>query len=126
MSGVDWTPIERAAVRVRGVDPEFNGLLDVVVELSRTAPPEWCAFVERPVGVPTSLDMHRPKASGASVSIRPPDNELERYVEHLDECIAAANARYESEIVPRRRAQIAKREAETERIRAAADRASGL
>jgi hypothetical protein len=75
-------------------------LLDVDIDLTPDPPAEWARGFEHPVGVGISMSMHPPVLSGATVHIRPPDNELEKYVAHVDERIAAANAYYEREVLP--------------------------
>jgi hypothetical protein len=48
--------------------------------------------------------MHPPRLSGSDIYITPPDNEVERYISHIDERIAAANVAYEKHILPKVRA----------------------
>lgn len=96
-----WTRIIRSGrPRVRGVNAKYSGLLDVDIDLTPTPPAEWTRAFERPIGVGISLSMHPPTLSGATVHIRPPDNELEAYVKHIDERIAAANDYFEREVLP--------------------------
>jgi hypothetical protein len=40
--------------------------------------------------------MHPPRLSGSTIYIRLPDQEVEAYIEHVDERISAANAAYET------------------------------
>jgi len=99
----EWTPINRDEPRVEGVDPDAPGLLDVRIRLDAHPPDEWMEFFLRPVGVGISVSMHPPKLFGDEIRLRPPDNEVEKYVLHVDERIAAANKRFQSEVLPRRR-----------------------
>jgi hypothetical protein len=101
----EWTPIERAEVKVRGIDPEFSGLLRVEVALTPSPPAPWRTYFERPSGVSMSLSMHPPRLIGSMVEIRPPDNELEKYLENVDERIRHANERYGAEALPAIQAQ---------------------
>lgn len=50
------------------------------------------------------MSMHPPHLSGSTIYIRPPDRELEAYIEHIDERISAANATYEARFLPQARA----------------------
>lgn len=77
-----------------------DGLLRVTVKLSPEPPDDWCDRLSRGVGVPISPDMHRISAHRDTAYLTTPDDELERYVEHLDQRIEATNHWYETEIVP--------------------------
>ena len=115
---MEWEPIERGRPEVDGVDPDYEGLLRVRIDLSRRPSREWAEFFLNPVGVGISLSMHPPELSGSSISIRPPDTELETYVAHVDERIEAANERYEQEVLPTlRRAAETRAGEEEERTR---------
>lgn len=98
---MDWKPITRGKPQVKGVNSEYSGLLDVAIPLEGDIDINWAEFFENPVGVSISLSMHPPKLSGRTVYIRPPDEEVEAYVKHVDERIAAANARFQTEVLPK-------------------------
>ena len=61
--------------------------------------------------------MHPPSLVGSAVKITPPDDQLEEYVRHVDQRIAAANAYYEGEILPAITSEQAARQAEREDAR---------
>ncbi|MHB8382051.1 MAG: hypothetical protein ACYDC3_06890 [Candidatus Binataceae bacterium] len=96
----DWTPITRRELQVIGDHPDYPGLLQVVISLSEEPPEKWQEFFMNPTGVGISMSMHPPEISGGEIGISPPDNELERYVRHVDERIDAANQRYSREVLP--------------------------
>lgn len=100
-----WTPITREEPKVLGVHRQWKGLLDVRIRLSRTPPPEWGQFFAQGIGVILPMSMHLPELRGAEVLLRPPDNELQVYVQKVDERIQSANAQYEQLVLPRLRAQ---------------------
>lgn len=117
-----WKPVERTAVKIVGVDPQASGLLEVHIELDRDPPVEWAAMFDHPTGIGISLSMHPPRLAYDVVHIRPPDDELEKYVAHVDEQIGHANARYANEVLPRLEAQrVCERTAEAEQARRIAD-----
>lgn len=105
----DWTPIERTGVEVLGVDPDASALLKARITLSSSPPPQWKEYFDAPIGVQVDMSMHPPRLAGStldpSIFIRFEDDHLERYVQHVDERIAAANARYEETVLPRLRAE---------------------
>lgn len=98
---MDWKPITRGKPEVKGVNSEYSGLLDVAIPLEGDIDINWSQFFENPVGVPIPLSMHPPKLTGRTVYIRPSDEEVEAYVKHVDERIAAANARFQTEVLPK-------------------------
>jgi hypothetical protein len=106
---VEWQPITRDKPEVHGVNAQYPGLLDVSIRLSSYPDDAWSQFFLSPSGVGLPLSMHPPKLSGKAIFIRPPDNEVEAYVRHVDERLDAANRYYENTVLPRLRAQ---REAE--------------
>ena len=61
--------------------------------------------------------MHRPSINGNNIEITPPDDEIEKYVAHVDERIAAAIAEAQEQ---------ARKDAETEHVRRMADAQSRL
>ena len=97
---MEWKPIQREKPEVDRVDPDYEGLLRVRIDLNRQPPSEWARYFLNPIGVGISLSMHPPELFGSTISIRPPDNELAAYVAHVDERIEAANERYKREVVP--------------------------
>lgn len=126
----EWTPVQRVDVEVKGIDPEYSGLLNVVVQLDREPHTTWWSYFLRPVGVGMSLSMHAPEQGHGAIRLRPSDNEVEKYVTHVDERIAAANERYRTEELPRQRAEQERRNAEQadqeRRIDEASKRLKGL
>ena len=96
-----WRPIARGTPDVRGVHSEHSGLLIVRIDLEPAPDEAWAQFFQSPSGVGISLGMHPPRLMGRSIEITPPDNQIEAYVAHVDERIAAANAFYEREVLPR-------------------------
>jgi hypothetical protein len=113
----EWTPIRRSGHSIRGPDREEPGLLVVDLRLNKEPPAEWASFFARPVGVSTSSSIHPPSLVGSAVKITAPDAQLEEYVRHVDQRIAAANAYYESEILPAITTEQAVRKAEREDAR---------
>ena len=102
--GSTWEPIERVDVKVKGVDPDDTSFLVVEVTLSATPPGEWPHRFENPVGVEVPTSMRPPKVERSVVRFRVADDQLEEYVRTLDQRIAAANAYYEDDVLPARRA----------------------
>lgn len=96
-----WKPITRKKPMIDGVDPEAHGLLNVLIPLDCDPPDEWRCFFENPVGVTISLDIHPPRIKGDEIWIRPPDEDMERYIRYVDERIKSANNFYEKEVLPR-------------------------
>lgn len=127
---MNWKRITRGEVDVRGVNKKYPGLLDVRIPLSEVPPREWTGYFERPVGISISMSMHPPHLSGAEVVLRPSDDDLEEYVQHVDERIQAANVRYEREVLPQLRALEAQQQREAaeveSRLEAARKRAKKL
>jgi len=96
-----WTRIVRSGkLRVKGINPQYSGLIDVEIDLKPTPPREWADFFSQPFAVPTKASMHPPKLSGSMVMLRPPDNELDDYVANVDQRIEAANAFFERQVLP--------------------------
>jgi hypothetical protein len=85
---------------VSGIDPAYSGLLHVDMSLSRTPEPEWRQFFEHPTGVSISVSMHPPTVAGSKVLMRPPDDQVAKYVSQVDDRIAAANRQYEQVVLP--------------------------
>jgi hypothetical protein len=118
-----WEPIVAGRPDVRGIHPRYSGLLEIVIPLNFTPPEEWTKFFENPSGVSISSGMHPPHVSGDEVFIRPPDTDIDEYVNHVILRIKAANEWYEREMVPRIVAEESaveeKRNSEAERIESA-------
>src|SRR5437899_672855 len=96
-----WTRIVRSGQpRVKGINSQYSGLIDVEIDLKPAPPREWADFFSRPFAVPTSASMHPPKLSGSTVMLRPPDNEISAYVANVDARIEAANDFFESQVLP--------------------------
>jgi hypothetical protein len=74
---VNWEPISRTKVDVRGVHSQFPGLLDVRVLLSTNPPQEWSRAFDQGLGVSQRLSLPKPELTGGSVAIRCPDDELQ-------------------------------------------------
>ena len=71
--------------QVRGGNSEYSGLLDVDVPLSPRPDRYWTQiFNDGPPNVPFSISMRPPPLSGGTVHLRPPDNEVEKYIEYLE------------------------------------------
>jgi excinuclease UvrABC helicase subunit UvrB len=101
-------------VAVRGVHPGWEGLLDVRVVLNASPPPEWKNFFDNPSALGIRVAMHPPELVDREVKIRPPDEQLEAFVEHIDARIEEANRRYDAEVVPSLRKELARQKQETE------------
>lgn len=114
----EWTPIRRGEPRVLGVDREYSGLLNIDIPLEPTPPEGWADIFRSPPGVGISVSMHPPEINGRTISIKPPDDEVKKYITHIDERIAAVNQFYEAQVLPelRRRAE-RQAEGEAERKR---------
>jgi hypothetical protein len=117
--------VERGEPDVLGPDPAASGLLLIDVPLTPTPDRAWASifggssFFDAPPGVSLSVSMHPPRLMGAKVQLRAPDAEVEKYMQHLDERIAAANAEYAQSVAPEveRRKKAAAAEAERTRKR---------
>jgi hypothetical protein len=74
--------------------------------------------------------MHPPRLEGRTVRLTPPDQELEKYVEHVDACIANANEQFERVVLPQLREEAERAQAadtaRDQRIREAQARADNL
>ena len=93
--------IELGAARVIGTVPGTPGLLNVRIPLSQRPDQAWVQLFEHPPDVGRPSSMHRPRLEDDTIAITPPDAELERYMEHVRECVAAANAEYERSVRPK-------------------------
>lgn len=120
---MDWEPVTITGRKVRGRNNQYSGLLDVDIELSHRPPEVWARFFESPSGIGISISMHPPSLSGSTVHIRPPDDEVEKYAQHIEERVAHTNKWFEETALPqinaaeeRKRAEDA---AEAERLKEA-------
>lgn len=100
-----WEPLHRGAPEVNGVNAADPARLDVRIVLDADPPAEWSAFFLAPARVRVDPAMRAPEIAGRVIWLRPPDEELDAYVHHADERIAAANDRYRDEVLPRLRVQ---------------------
>jgi hypothetical protein len=98
--------VRRAATEVLGIDREARGLIRVRVRLEPSPDRQWAAIFggngawDSPPGHSFSLSMHPPRLSGSTVTLRPPDGEVEKYLDSLDDRIACTNRHYESVVKP--------------------------
>jgi hypothetical protein len=127
---MEWKPIGRGRPQVLGVHPQYRGLLEIEIELDSMPSAEWVQAFNHPAGVSMSMSMHPPRLSGSTIYIRPPDQELASYIEHIDERIAAANATYEARVLPQERAAALRekqvKEEETRRVEEARKKSEKL
>ena len=99
-------------MQVKGVDPEAPELLVVEVTLSAAPPGEWPHRFENPPGVEIPTSMLPPKVDRSVVRFRVSDDQLEQYIQKIDERIATANDYYADEVLPARLAVEQKKQAE--------------
>src|SRR4051812_39513571 len=96
--------VERGKPDVLGPDPTAPGLLLIDVPLTPHPDRAWAeifggsSFFDAPPGVSMSVSMHPPRLMGGKVQLRTPDAEVEKYLQHLDERITAANAEYQRRV----------------------------
>jgi hypothetical protein len=111
--------IQLGKPKVLGIDSEASGLINVEIELEPQPDGNWLnVFRDGPPGPMWPMSMHPPRLQGSKVILRPPDNEVEMYLNALGERVEATNAYYEREIAPRLRQQEERRKAdEAERQR---------
>lgn len=107
-----WIYVERINIEVEGIDPEESGLLQIRIDLNRVPEAEWQAFFESPAGGALPPSMHPPRLVSDAIRIRPPDDEVETYVEHVDERITTANEQYARQVLPQLQAEEADRDRE--------------
>jgi hypothetical protein len=96
----DWQRIELGEPKVLGINKDYSGLLEVDVPLTPAPDLHWVAVFDRGAGVPHSVSMHPPRLHGAGVRLRPPDAEVEAYMDALRQRVAATNDEYEQRILP--------------------------
>jgi len=89
--------------------------LNVEVSLEPEPDQYWTeTFISGPPGPMWSISMHPPRLSGGVVSLRPPDQEVDKYLAELNTRIENTNRYYAQEIAP-------KIKAEQERQKSSAD-----
>ena len=110
-TGSEWVPIERGKVEVLGTTG--TKLLDVRVHLNRAPEREWRQLFHNAI----LSTRHPPELEDTWARIRPPDNELEAYVEELDRRIALANEEYQQQVIPRLEHQAERERSEEEEKR---------
>jgi hypothetical protein len=99
------TEIQAGKPKVLGNDSQFSGLLNVEIPIEPHPDRYWTdIFNNGPPGVSFSLSMHPPKVVGGTVRITPPDKELDRYVQHVNERIDGTNRYYAQNVEPKLRA----------------------
>jgi hypothetical protein len=112
------TNITLAHAQVVGIDVEYPGLLSVEVTLDPEPDEDWQRiFAQQPSGESFSASMHPPRISAGRVTIRPPDDQLEKYMDALRKRVAATNADYDRIVRPKlgqleaaRQAELAERQ----------------
>lgn len=104
--------MERINIEVEGIDPEESGLLQIRIDLNRVPEAEWQAFFENPADGALPPSMPPPRLVSDAIRIRPPDDEVENYVEHVDERITTANEQYARQVLPQLQAEEADRDRE--------------
>lgn len=106
-----WIPVERTEVKVIGPDEEEPGKLSVRFKL--VPDPRSNKWIDYFLGAwKTFPEPTKVSSGGAGLGFvgRVEDNRLEEFVATIDRCAGEANARYESEDIP-------KIEAESARVR---------
>lgn len=113
------TEIQPGTPKVLGIDSQYSGLLNVEIPLEPHPDRYWAEiFNNGPSGVSFSISMHPPRVVGGVVEIRPPDNEVDRYVAHVKERIEGTNRNYAERVEPKlRAAQEAEEREEADRKR---------
>lgn len=95
------TPVKMGHPVTVGIHAQYEGLLVVEIPLEPYPDEAWRSIFDHPPGVGISMSMHPPRLIGSSVTIHPPDTEVERYVSHVRERVDAANAEYDKTVRPR-------------------------
>ena len=95
----EWAKVGRGKIDVLGINREAPGSLNISIALTGTIQREWAQFFLHPTDAPAALGTQAPTLSGGSVKIYPPDDKIEAYIKDVDERIAAANARYETDVL---------------------------
>lgn len=107
-----WIYVERTHIEVEDIDPQAPDRLQVRVDLNRVPEPEWTEFFAEPAGLSVPASMHAPRVVDDTIRLRPPDDEVEQYIAHVDERVTAANEYYATRVLPRRRAEADQRDRE--------------
>jgi hypothetical protein len=98
--------VRRSSTDVVGIDPEARGLILVRVQLEPAPDRHWAQIFggnsawDAPPGHSFSISMHPPRLSGSTVTLRPPDGDVEKYLDSLDDRIACTNRHYTTVIKP--------------------------
>lgn len=122
-----WIYVERINIEVEGIDPQESGRLLIRIDLNRVPEAEWQSFFETSSAGASSPSMNPPRLVSDTITIRPPDEEVETYVEHVDERITTANEQYASRILPQLQAEEAERDREaSEQLRRVQDAQSRI
>jgi hypothetical protein len=85
---------------VKGINPQYSGLINAEMDLTTTPPSEWAQAFDNPSDVPISMGMHPPERSGATIRISYPDGQLAAYVTNVDARCEAANLYFERQVLP--------------------------
>jgi PIN domain-containing protein len=102
----EWEPILRTKQEVKGIDPTYSGLVVIEITLSPEPPREWMAlWSPYPPNSTFSIAHAPPQVRGSQITLRIPENEVKAAVEALDTQISAANNWYQSQVLPRLKAQ---------------------
>jgi len=126
------THVAVGKARVLGIDAEYPGLLNVEVALVPVPDPQWQRIFAQ--GAPDEWfphPMHPPRISGDRVTMTPPDDQLETYMEALRNRISTTNEAYDrivgtrpDQLGPMRRAEIEEQERRIEQAQRKLDDAS--
>jgi len=106
--------VEAGTPLLVGPDPEDPGLLQIRMALEPVAPDiVWChIFNEMPPSLPYALIFHPPEAGSTAITGKARDEELEGYVAHIHERVAATNEHYNETVAAQIKAEAEQREAE--------------
>jgi hypothetical protein len=92
--------IQLGKAKVGGVDERASGLLKVWVPFEPRPPVEWLNVFGAGSGPIWPASMHPPDISRDGTYLRPPDEEVEMYINALQQQVDATNTYYNSEIGP--------------------------
>lgn len=100
MESTKWVPITRGHPDVKGFNDRYKGLLDVEFVLDRDPPAEWKRAFLNPFNVEISMGYAPPRLEGSTITLRPPQDQFENAVAHIDARIEHANEKYGREFFP--------------------------